>query len=84
MSLMFPNISSVDVLVFTDLKQRKGFNLRFIHDSDRGIQYWVNEYQKGLIKNKVLCSMAQNSDSYENVIAEWINEILKQEFMIHK
>lgn len=66
------------------LKQRRDLNLPLIHHSDRGIQYCSNEYQKELIKNKVLCSMTQNSDPYENAIAERINGILKQEFMIDK
>jgi transposase InsO family protein len=66
------------------LKERKNFNLPLIHHSDRGIQYCASEYQKELIKNKVLCSMTQNSDPYENAVAERINGILKQEFMIDK
>ena len=66
------------------LKQRTHNTLTLIHHSDRGLQYCAHEYQKELIKNKVLCSMTQNSDPYENAIAERINGILKQEFMIDK
>jgi transposase InsO family protein len=66
------------------LKQRTNKKLTLIHHSDRGLQYCANEYQKELIKNKVLCSMTQNSDPYENAIAERINGILKQEFSIDK
>lgn len=66
------------------LKQRKDFNLPLIHHSDRGIQYCANEYQEELIKNKVLCSMTQNLDPYENAVAERINGVLKQEFRIDK
>jgi putative transposase len=66
------------------LKQRKNFNMPLIHHSDRGLQYCADQYQKELIKNKVLCSMTQNSDPYENAVAERINGILKQEFMIDK
>ncbi|MFV5696721.1 IS3 family transposase [Flavobacterium sp. LB3P122] len=66
------------------LKQRKDFNLPLIHHSDRGIQYCANEYQEELNKNKVLCSMTQNSDPYENAVAERINGVLKQEFKIDK
>ena len=71
------NQSSVMALKMA-LKHRKYFNLPLIHHSDRGIQYCSNEYQKELIKNKVLCSMTQNSDLYENAVAEKINGILKQ------
>ena len=77
------NQSSVMALKMA-FKQRMDFNLPLIHHSDRGIQYCSNEYQKELIKNKVLCSMTQNSDPYENAVAERINGILKQEFMIDK
>ncbi|MNF66871.1 Integrase core domain protein [compost metagenome] len=66
------------------LKQRKNKSFPLIHHSDRGIQYCANEYQKELNKNKVICSMTQNSDPYENAVAERINGILKQEFMIDK
>ncbi|MFV5686989.1 IS3 family transposase, partial [Flavobacterium sp. GB2R13] len=44
------------------LKHRNNKSLPLIHHSDRGIQYCANEYQKQLSKNKVLCSMTQNSD----------------------
>lgn len=53
-----------------------------IHHSDRGIQYCSNEYQYFLKKYSLKCSMTQNSDPYENAVAERINGILKQEFMI--
>ena len=65
-------------------KHRENKSLPLIHHSDRGIQYCANEYQKELNRNKVLCSMTQNSDPYENAVAERINGILKQEFMIDK
>lgn len=53
-----------------------------IHHSDRGIQYCSDEYQYFLMKYNLKCSMTQNSDPYENAVAERINGILKQEFMI--
>lgn len=53
-----------------------------IHHSDRGVQYCSDEYQDYLRKYKITCSMTENSDPYENAIAERINGILKQEFMI--
>ncbi|WP_269237686.1 IS3 family transposase [Flavobacterium flavigenum] len=66
------------------LKQRKNFDLPLIHHSDRGIQYCADQYQKELIRNNILCSMTQNSDPYENAVAERINGILKDEFCIDK
>lgn len=53
-----------------------------IHHSDRGVQYCSDEYQHQLHKYKVKCSMTEQSDPYENAIAERVNGILKQEFMI--
>ena len=55
-----------------------------IHHSDRGIQYCSDEYQYLLTKCNLKCSMTQNSDPYENAVAERINGILKQEFMIDR
>ena len=66
------------------LKNKK-INLEsLIHHSDRGLQYCSNEYQKLLEKHHINCSMTQNSDPYENAVAERINGILKQEFDIDK
>lgn len=62
-------------------KQRKS-NESLIHHSDRGIQYCSDEYQYYLNKFKIDCSMTQNSDPYENAVAERVNGILKQEFVI--
>jgi putative transposase len=66
------------------IKQRKGQGIPLIHHSDRGLQYCANDYQNTLNKNGILPSMTQNSDPYENAVAERINGILKQEFMIDK
>jgi putative transposase len=66
------------------IKQRTHKDLPLIHHSDRGLQYCADQYQNVLSKNNILCSMTQNSDPYENAVAERINGILKQEFMIDK
>ena len=65
--------------------KNKNVNLKsLIHHSDRGLQYCSNEYQKLLGKHNIQCSMTQNSDPYENAVAERINGVLKQEFDIDK
>ncbi len=64
------------------LKGRVCKQRQLIHHSDRGLQYCSDEYQYLLQKGKMKCSMTQNSDPYENAVAERINGILKQEFMI--
>lgn len=66
------------------IKERKDKGTPLIHHSDRGLQYCSNEYQNELIKHKINPSMTQNSDPYENAVAERINGILKQEFNIDK
>lgn len=52
-----------------------------IHHSDRGIQYCSKEYTLLLKKKKALISMTENSDPYENAIAERVNGILKTELL---
>lgn len=53
-----------------------------IHHSDRGIQYCSKDYVKILKKNKVLISMTEQNHCYENSMAERVNGILKDEFML--
>ena len=78
------NTESSLVALRNAVKQRKDKDLSLIHHSDRGLQYCANEYQKLLNNSNIKCSMTQNSDPYENAIAERINGILKQEFDIDK
>jgi transposase InsO family protein len=78
------NTESSLVALRLALKQRKNKEMPLIHHSDRGLQYCSNEYQKILNKNEIQPSMTQNSDPYENAVAERINGILKQEFYIDK
>ena len=78
------NTESSLVALRVALKQRKNKETPLIHHSDRGLQYCANEYQKLLSKNHIQPSMTQNSDPYENAVAERINGILKQEFYIDK
>ena len=53
-----------------------------IHHSDRGIQYCSKKYTKKLIKNKIQISMSDKGNPYENAVAERINGILKEEFIL--
>ena len=52
-----------------------------IHHSDRGIQYCSSKYVNCLQKHDINISMTENSDSYENAIAERVNGILKTEWL---
>lgn len=78
------NTQSSIIALKRALKKHKGMRESLIHHSDRGLQYCSNEYQKLLQKHQLKCSMTQNSDPYENAIAERVNGILKHEFDIDK
>jgi len=53
-----------------------------IHHSDRGLQYCSNDYQDALKMEKITPSMTESYDPYANAIAERVNGILKQEFLL--
>ena len=65
------------------VKNRKYPKNDLIHHSDRGLQYCSNEYQKLINKNFLKCSMTESYDPYQNAVAERINGILKQEFLLN-
>lgn len=55
---------------------------KLIHHSDRGIQYCSSYYQKIHEKNKITCSMTDGYDCYQNALAERVNGIIKNEFLL--
>lgn len=65
------------------IKNRMYLNDKLIHHSDRGLQYCSDPYQELLSKNNIRCSMTESYDPYQNAVAERINGILKQEFLIN-
>ena len=65
------------------LKNRKS-RLPLIHHSDRGLQYCASAYQKVLKAYSVQPSMTDGYDCYQNALAERVNGILKQEFLVEK
>ena len=58
----------------------KGIDL--IHHSDRGIQYCSYDYTDLLKKHGVRISMTEQDHVYENALAERVNGILKEEFLL--
>ncbi len=64
------------------LRQRSYKEKKLIHHSDRGFQYCCDDYQKVLDRKKVRCSMTESYDPYANAVAERVNGILKQEFLL--
>ena len=55
-----------------------------IHHSDRGLQYCSQEYENLAAKNNIRLSMTENSDPYENALAERMNRTIKEEFGMDK
>lgn len=55
-----------------------------VHHSDRGVQYCSQTYQAALAHHEVQPSMTDGYDCYQNALAERINGILKQEFLIYR
>ena len=64
--------------------KNRNYNRSLIHHSDRGLQYCSELYQKILVKNKIIPSMTDGYDCYQNAMAERINGILKHEFLFTK
>jgi putative transposase len=63
------------------IKERKT-RLPLIHHSDRGLQYCSAEYQQLLSDQHIQPSMTDGYDCYQNALAERINGILKDEFLL--
>lgn len=55
-----------------------------IHHSDRGLQYCSAQYQQLLAKHHITPSMTDGYDCYQNALAERINGIIKNEFLVVK
>lgn len=55
-----------------------------IHHSDRGIQYCSKVYTELLTSKEIKISMAEKGNPYENAVAERVNGILKEEFLLGK
>lgn len=64
--------------------KNKKTNKPSIHHSDRGLQYCSELYQKELRENNITPSMTEGYDCYQNALAERVNGILKNEFLIYK
>ncbi len=65
-------------------RKRKYRNSILIHHSDRGIQYCSNAYQESMKRKNIIVSMTESYDPYANAVAERINGILKQEFLLEE
>ncbi|NDK57742.1 IS3 family transposase [Pontibacter fetidus] len=64
------------------VKERRT-TLPLIHHSDRGLQYCSEHYQRILRKHGIQPSMTDGYDCYQNALAERMNGILKEEFLLY-
>lgn len=63
---------------------KKYSDISTIHHSDRGLQYCSQEYERLTASNNIQLSMTENSDPYENALAERMNRTIKEEFGMDK
>lgn len=63
-------------------QQSKNGLRQAIHHSDRGIQYCCDEYNQLMADYGMQVSMTEENHCYENAMAERVNGILKQEFLL--
>ena len=68
-----------DALQMAVNKQQYGRET-IIHHSDRGLQYCCPDYTGFATRRKMVMSTTEKYDSYENAVAERINETIKYEF----
>ena len=72
------------VKAFRQALRRRKMTGPLVHHSDRGLQYCSALYQSVHEKNGITCSMTDGYDCYQNVLAERINGILKNEFLLSR
>jgi putative transposase len=58
------------------------YNDQVVHHSDRGAQYCSEEYVTVAEKAGIKMSMTEQSDPYENALAERMNRTIKEEFCL--
>jgi putative transposase len=66
------------------ISNRRYPDAKLIHHSDRGLQYCSSDYVTLAETNKIIMSMTEQSDPYENALAERMNRTIKEEFCLDK
>lgn len=74
--------SSGCVAAFRRMVRCYGNACGLVHHTDRGTQYMSHEYGKEMLESGVEMSVTQDNHCAENAMAERVNGILKQEFML--
>jgi putative transposase len=62
----------------------RSYKESLIHHSDRGLQYCSKEYVELAESNGMQMSMTEQSDPYENALAERMNRTIKEEFGLNE
>lgn len=55
---------------------------KVIHHSDRGWQYCLPAFEQQMLKKGMIMSMTEENHCYENALAERVNGILKDEYLL--
>jgi len=76
-------VDSVKQAYSNALIRRKRYTA-LVNHSDRGVQYCSHEYQALHKQHHVTCSMTDGYDCYQNALAERVNGILKNEYLLVK
>lgn len=78
-------MKATDVVKALDMAiKSRQYSCSCIHHSDRGLQYCSGVYQDRLKKETIKPSMTDGYDCYQNALAERVNGILKQEFLLYE
>jgi transposase InsO family protein len=70
-------------MALSSLKGQSALSEPLIHHSDRGVQYCCGAYVNLLQKKHIKISMTQSGDPLENAIAERVNGIIKEEYLMN-
>ena len=70
-------------MALSGLKMCKSDFTGLIHHSDRGVQYCSSSYVTLLKNNNISISMTQSGDPLENAMAERVNGIIKDEYLLN-
>lgn len=78
-------MKATDVVKALDMAiSTRQYGCSCIHHSDRGLQYCSGVYQNRLRDGAMRPSMTDGYDCYQNALAERVNGILKQEFLLDR
>jgi transposase InsO family protein len=70
-------------MALSDLEERTEISEQLFHHSDRGGQYCSTQYVNLLKNNHIKISMTERGDPRENAIAERVNGIIKDEYLLN-